>query len=434
LSKTSNTYRRQKWRLAIRLLGGGMGLALLWALWARFVLGKGYPESFILGSPAGRYGDFTSAVIAATLPNPYADPTSIFSPAAFVLFRIFSRSESISLIAIYFFSLTSLALLLTRLLHPIFRNPWQQVFLAFLYLALSYPILFCLDRGNIEIILAPLMGWALYFYGKHCDMAGCACLFPAICLKFYPALLLIVLLRRRKAGLAILCGAGAVGLTVACSFLFEAPALEIWNSYRQNLDFFRDFYVLNNSALEGSASLWNTYKIVLILLQNGGMIHPINFGLDGAFIKASYHIYSAIFGLIMLGCVLYAWMYERHQERGFLMLLLFLSIAVPNSADYRLIYASMALALLALLRRRRGGDWAALVLVALAVIPKKEILLTSIGKTETTYADVSIQSLLNPVLILTAMAILLYHSRRPFDWSQTARRLHDLLPSRWRWI
>jgi hypothetical protein len=111
------------------------------------------------------------------------------------------------------------------------------------------------------------------------------------------------------------------------------------------------------------------------------------------------------------------------------MLLLFLSIAVPNSADYRLIYASMALVLLALLPRPRRGDWTALVLIALAVIPKKEILLTSIGKTETTYADVSIQSLLNPILILAAMAVLLYQSRRPFDWSQTAQRLRDLLPS-----
>jgi hypothetical protein len=410
-----------------------MGLALLWALWTQFVLGKGYPESFILGSPAGRYGDFTSAIIAARLPNPYADPTSIFSPAAFVLFRIFSYSESISLIAIYFFSLTSLAFLLTRLLHPLFSNPWHQVFLAFLYLALSYPLLFCLDRGNIEIVLAPLMGWALYFYGKHRDVAGCACLFFAICLKFYPALLLILLLRRRKAGLAILCGAGAVGFTVACSFLFEAPAQEIWNSYRQNLDFFRDFYVLNNSALEGSASLWNTYKLVLILLQNGGVIHPINFGPDGAYIKASYHIYSALFGSIMLGCVFYVWICERQLERGFLILLLFLSIAVPNSADYRLIYASMALALLALLPRRRRGDWTALVLVALAVIPKKEMLLTSIGKTETTYADVPIQSLLNPILILAAMAILLYQSRRTFDWHEAGQRLGDLLPSRWRW-
>jgi hypothetical protein len=406
-----------------------MGLALLWALWAQFIWGKGYPESFILGSPAGRYGDFTSAIIAAALPNPYADPTSIFSPAAFLLFRIFSCSQSISLIVIYFFSLTSLALLLTRLLHPIFSNPWHRVFLAFLYLALSYPLLFCLDRGNIEIVLAPLVGWALYFYGKRRDLAGCACLFPAICLKFYPILLLIVLLRRRKGGLAILCGAGAIGFTAACSFLFEAPAEEIWNSYRQNLDFFRDFYVLSNSALEGSASLWNSYKIVLILLQNGGLIHPINFGPDGAFIQASYHFYSAIFGLITLGCLLYAWIYERHRERGFLMLLLFLSIAVPNSADYRLIYASMALVLLALLPRPRRGDWTALVLIALAVIPKKEILLTSIGKTETTYADVSIQSLLNPILILAAMAVLLYQSRRPFDWSQTAQRLRDLLPS-----
>jgi hypothetical protein len=94
----------------------------------------------------------------------------------------------------------------------------------------------------------------------------------------------------------------------------------------------------------------------------------------------------------------------------------------------------MALALLALLPQRRRGDWLALILIALAVVPKKEILLTFVGKTETQYADVPIQAVFNPIFIFTAMAILLYEARHPIDWRQTALRLRDLLPWRWKWI
>jgi hypothetical protein len=98
------------------------------------------------------------------------------------------------------------------------------------------------------------------------------------------------------------------------------------------------------------------------------------------------------------------------------------------------MYAEMALLLLVLLPRQRPGDWTALILIALAIIPMKEILLTFVGKTETGYADVPIQSFLNPIFILVAMGILFYQSRHLFVWERATRRLRDLRPSRWRWF
>ena len=393
---------------------------------------KDYPYTTTLGQPAGRYADFTDDTLVATLPNPYVDPTAFYSPAAFLLFRAFSFSDNLSLILVFFFSVTLLALLLTRLLQSIIPGAWARVALAFFYLALSYPLLFCLDRGNIEILMAPLIGWALFFYCRRRDLAGTACLFPAICIKFYPALLLILLLRRNKAGLAVTCSLAAIAVTLTGAGCFEVPSAQIWASYRQNLGYFRDYCVLDNSTIEGSASLWNAYKITLIALHDAGLIPSITFGFDGAFIRASNHLYSVAMATLALTCAGYAWLHERHQPRGILILLLLLSIAAPSGADYRLLYDSMALALLVILPQQRRGDWLALVLIALAVIPKKEIMLTFIGQTETRVADVSIQALLNPVFILAAMVILI-HQSRPFDRPYAARHLRSLLPARWRW-
>jgi hypothetical protein len=423
-------FRRRKWALAVRILGAGMAIALVWALWAGFILHQGYPSNTTLGDPTGRYSDFTDETLAAVLPNPYVDPISVYPPSAFLLFRAFSVSENFSLILIYFLSLTSPALLLTRLLQPVIPAAWERVSLAFFYLALSYPVLFCLDRGNIEIMMAPLIGWALYFYRRHRDLAGTACLLPAICLKLYPALLLILLLRRKKAGLALACGLAALIVNIACAGFFAVPALQLWSAYCHDLDFFRDYYILANSTIEGSASLWNTYKIVLIALHHFGLISGITFGFDGAFIQTSYLVYGTALMSLALACAAYSWLHEREQPRAILVLLLFLSIAAPNGADYRLIYASMALAMLTILPQRRRGDWLALILIALAVIPKKEILLTFVGETETRHTDVSLQGLLNPVFILLAMATLMIQSG-PLDRRQALRRFGDLLP--WRW-
>ncbi len=317
--------------------------------------------------------------------------------------------------------MAALALLLVQLLRPVVPGPWSRVSLAFFFLALAYPLLFCIDRGNFEILLVPSIGWAIYFFSRHRDVAGAACLLPAICVKAYPVLLLIFLLRARKLSLALLCGLCAILVTeISCLFLRVTPAI-LWNSYTQNLEFYRDNCVLTNSSLENSASPWNTYKIVLLALEKTGIIPIVNFAFDGPFIRASFAVYGKILALFAFLCAAYAWFYEPKIIRGAILLLLLLSISAPSGGDYRLNYATLALAFFMVLPDRRRGDWAALVLMALAVIPKKEILLTFAGKTETTFADVPVQALLNPPFILAAMAILLYESR-PFCRRSTRGR------------
>lgn len=428
----SPDFRWQKTKLVLWILVTGMTLALGWMAWESLVMDKGYPESYLTGLPAGRFGDFTDVTLVSTLPNPYIDPTSNYSPTAYILLRNLGHSDTLNLIRICFFSLLTLALLLVLMLQPIVKGAWARVSLAFLFLALSYPILFCIDRGNIEILMVAFIGGSIYFFSRHQDVAATALLIPAICLKFYPALFLVLLLRRRKMGLAVLAGAVSLFI-IGISFLdFQEPPAMLWHYYRQNIAFFRDLYIYNNPSLEGSASPWNAYKIVLIALERTNLLGPVDFGFSGTFIQNSYRIYAALFALATLVSVGYASFYERKWQRGILMLLLLVSISTPNGGDYRLMYASMALVMLMLFPDRRHGDLTALVLIALAVIPKKQVLLTFVGTTETGCADVPIQAFLNPLLIIAAMSVLLYQSLHPTDWHRVARRIYYLLFSRGR--
>ena len=424
-------FRKQKWALALWILGIGTGVALLWSAWESLVCGKGYPESYVLGPPQGRFSDFTDETFVSRLPNPYMDPTSFYPPTSYIFFRFLSFSDSASLVLMYDFCLVAMIALLARVFTPIARGTWMRYGLAFFFLSLCYPVIFCLDRGNIEILVAALLGGAIYFYSRHRYFQGTVCLLPAICLKIYPVLFLIFLLRRRRVGLALWCVMAAASVTLASCFAYQVNAESIWHSYQQNLDYYRHCDLLTNNFIEGSSSPWNMYKIVVIGLQTLGLMKPVEFNFDGTFITDSFLIFTLVFGAWTAFCVLYAWLYEQHSARSALLLLLLLSIAAPNGADYRLIYASMALVLIIFLPQRRRGDLTALVLVALAVIPKKEVMLTFVGVTETDFADVPIQALLNPILILVAMAVLLYHARHPINWSALKRNLH---PLRWRWI
>ena len=408
-----------------------MVAGIAWSAWAAWGLGDDYPKNTFLGPADYRFTDFTDETLAASLPNPYLDPISIYPPATFVFLRALPFPDSISLILLDFLSVAALALLLFRVLPAVVTDAWTRVALSFLFLLLSYPLLFCLDRGNIDIVAFPCVGWAIYFYRRHRDLEGTACLFPVICLKFYPAIFLFLLLRRGKAGLAVACGLGALATNAACLFFYSEPPASLWSAYQQNSKFFHDSFFLDTNGLENSASPWNAYRISLILLHKFGLIPRIDFAFDGLFIAASYQVYLALFALFSLLCLGYAVFHERNFTRCAIMLLLLVTLSLPSGPDYRMVYVSMAIVLLVLLRRR-AGDMTALVLLALAVIPKKEIFLGLAGR-ELRY-DVPIQSLLNPILILTAMAFLLYHARHPIDWQRAALRLRDLLPGRWRWL
>ena len=402
-----------------------MGLALLWSAWESLVEGKGYPESYVLGLPSGRFDDFTNLALVSTFPNPYVEPAAIYPAPAFVLFRLLSPNDTVSLVFMFFISIFALALLLVRVLALLSPGAWARASMAFGFMVLCYPLLFCIDRGNLDIVLFPLIAWAIYFYVRRRDLAGTACLLPAICLKIYPAIFLVLLLRRRKAGLAILGGIIAAAITLTCFCFFQESAAVLWNAYLQDLDYHYDWFILGNNSIGASPSPWNAYKIVLLELQKFNLIAPVIFRFDGTFIAASFRIYSVVFALFALLWTGYAVLYERRMMRGILMLLLLISIAEPSGGDYRQTYASMALILLVLLPDRRRGDYTVLVLLALAAIPKREILLTATG-----YPDLPIQALLNPVLILVAMGILLYQSRHAWDWHRARQRLGNLLP--WR--
>ena len=414
-------FRLQKWKLAVAILACGMLAAWLWSGWETLTANKGSPENFLLGASESRFNDFTDNVFSSTLGNPYDEPFMAYPPSTYVFLRILSHVEKPSLVFLDFLSLTALAVLLARVLPARITGAWIRMSWAFLFLALSYPLLFCLERGNIEIVLIPLMGWALYFFSQRRDVEATACLFPAICLKLFPALLLIFLLRRKKVGLAILCAVGSLAVIASSFCFFPASPGEVWNSYGQNLAFYRDFTDLNGSSVESSGSPWNAYLIALIAMLKWGLISNLNFGFDSALIVNSYHVYLIGFALLTLGCVIYVWLYESSFMRSAIILLLLISIAATNGGEYRLAYASMALVLLVLVPQRRNGDWIALVLIALAVIPKREIWLTFVTPSSPDQGYPPIQALLNPVLIPIAMFILLYHAFKPFASSWATR-------------
>ncbi len=409
-------------------MGLGMFIALAWAALQGWGLGKGYPHNTILYNPTDRFSDFSDMVAIVKRKNPYF--ASMYLPPGLVFYRAFSLLPShFGLVMFLLVGTAGLFVPLVAAFERLVLLPWKRGLVALAFLALSYPVLITLDRGNLELYVAALAAAALYFLGRARYGLACLCLFLGVGLKPYAGLLLLLLLRQRRAEWIVL-GCLAVLVTIFLSLgVLALPLDTSFEYYGRNLVVFKRLYILENHALEGSASLWNAYKLALLSATHFGLLPPVDFSYGNPFLVASSTVYSVFTMLLTAGVAFYVCLVEKEFLRCAVALLLCLSAASPMGADYRLLYANIALAAVILLTTRRRHDLTILVLLALAMVPKKEIILAYAGITESSFPDVSLQVLLNPLLITAALAFLVYDGVRLSDAQWMRLRWRRLLRS-----
>jgi hypothetical protein len=414
--------RKLTWTLAIMV--AGVLVALLWQGYCGWFLGLAYPYNTFLFVPDSRFSDTAEMMVSSVQPDPYADPQAVYGPFAWLVLRFFSfLPDQLVVIGFFFISVAFLFLLLVELLGPICRTEAGGVVAALALFAFSFPVLICFDRGNAEIVLALLVASAIFLMSRAHYGFAALCLVPAICIKMYPAFLLVLFVRQRKPGWAIVSMV-AVGVVTALSLHGLSLSLSsAWESYQRNTINFTRTTILGNLMLENSASPWNAFKVIVASAGKWGLMEPVDFSFNGPFICAAYSVYVGGLGLLAMLLAIYAGVVEKEFARAAMVILLFLSFSVPTGGDYRLLHAEIALVTLITLKSKRAHDWIVLVMLALVMVPKKEIILSYLGKTESGFADVSLNVVLNPVLLLGALFLLVWDGWAHFDRRWSGMRL-----------
>jgi len=90
----------------------------------------------------------------------------------------------------------------------------------------SWPLLFLLERGNIEILLVVLTVLGAVSFWHRRPLPAAVCWGLAASLKLYPLVLLVLFLHRRDLR-ALLFGLGTTALSLLLSFWFIGPTLAI---------------------------------------------------------------------------------------------------------------------------------------------------------------------------------------------------------------
>jgi hypothetical protein len=406
--------RLRKLRLALWIMGLGTLIALIWHGWQGWGLGRSYPYNTYLSIPQYRFSDFTDHLRASQQVCPYEGHViGLYFPATYVLLRIFAILPDRLALAVFLCgSLLGLLILQVRAFREMLPGTGARM-LAVLGLTFgSYAVTLCLDRGNIELSMALLVGGALMLCHRQRFGLAATLIGVTICLKLYTALLLVVFLRRHHLRHIVLPLVAFAVISYASLLTFYYPVAHSYALWQDNFRLYNQFYILFNFGLGGSSSPWNLCKIALLALDHWNWLHlHLDYNRDPRAFAAAIYIRSAYYKSVLMvgliGVVALVTFVEREFFRRLLLLLLLTPFASQSGADYRLLYFDIALVLLILLPGVRRHDFRVTALLALLLVPKKEFFLAFLGPTDTTFNDVSIGVLINPILALLAIALLM---------------------------
>lgn len=253
----------------------------------------------------------------------------------------------------------------------------------------SYPLLFVLDRGNIEGLIFIFLCLFVYFYKKNKVLLSIIPLALAICMKLYPAALLILVISDKKYKEAIWCFLITIGITLLSLFLMKGGIFFNLAEFIKDLNYFREMYIIGNEGADYGHSLFNVFRQINLYLP---VIENLN-----TFILFYLILTFVIFGLIT--------MYVIFIEKEFwkkITLLVFSMILLPQvSFDYTLIHIYIPLMFfIESAEKIFKSNFTISLLFAFLIIPKNYTI-------PAMPYDIHVNIYLNPIIMLLIMGIIL---------------------------
>ena len=202
-------------------------LAIAFHYVARAYFHAGYPWDTFLVNPTWHFNDFYLPYVEAQKFHPGSSGSMVYSPVLHLLMTAMTAvPASVAFAAVVAVFLGVLVSIVWRWITASDEAWSSRAQTTAILVLLSYPVLFVLDRGNLEMvvfILLALFFWLYYARGSRWAWIPLAL---AIAGKYYWVTLLVLLLSDRNVRQAVLAFAGAVAST-----LLAAAALAATSGY-----------------------------------------------------------------------------------------------------------------------------------------------------------------------------------------------------------
>lgn len=382
------THEDKIWSLCIVVL---VGVSLAVAF--HYVLGGyqnlGYPYSTFLFKPWDAGNDFHNIFRTVVAGDPYGSAVSVYFPFTYLPLYLLRPFPSIAAFALLVAAFTTV--LFRRVwncLHPLPRAP--RSLSTFILTVLTYPYLFCVDRGNLEMLVFLFLIGFLTFLRMDRGYAAALSLAAAAAMKGYPALFGLIFLARRQIKPFLIMIFGTIGLTVVAAWTFPGGILGSLHALHENLQTFGRTYIdgvagthFNPLGIQHNGS----YFAMARALELAGLLPEFAVS---AF-EAMYVVFAAAAGLGVAWWVIFK---DRALWRQTTLITVAVLVLPQISFDYKLILLMIPVPMFLSKESASRLDRTLVIVFGLLLIPKSYIWLA---------ADITVSVILTP-LLLTILA------------------------------
>lgn len=316
----------------------------------RFVSHEGYPYNTLFFIPDIAFSDFTiyaarfehfgTASFVAYPGHPFTYP----APLAVIYAFYFSwcPNPSYAFLATIIAATLIGAALMIRALRDAGLSVAVSSCLGATILLTSYPMMFLLDRGNVEIFAWIALAAGLVAVVQEKPWIAATLIGLAAAMKLVPGIFLLLLLYRKRYREFVFGIFIAVATTVTSLWVMGPTIPAAYVGIQQGLDRFRTMYVFHWRPWEFGFdhSLFSTVKEFKVLFS------PTVQAVSVESLRHSYKIYTAVVAIVL---ILILWRLTRLPYLNQLLVLACSALVFPPlSADYTLVHLYVPLVMLLL--------------------------------------------------------------------------------------
>jgi hypothetical protein len=360
--------------LLVLIIVVGFSIAVVYHYVMGYYLGKPWPVNTFLHNPGGRFFDFYLLVRQSAALDPFGQDIGGFSGSPFgqSVGYLFSLIQPALLRLPIFFG-SFFAVFVPMVKHHLYglksRLTSYQLLAIFVIVFLTYPVLFGLDRANLDLLVLPCFFLFAFTYERQKYRASTVFLALAIALKPYTAILTMVYIfdRRFKDGLLVIFNAAF--LTVLSLSLFKGGLFAETRNY---------FSALSGAAnlLSGGSQQYFTsdlYSLLTVVIKFVG--DTLNIGSAETTMYLPAHpeartIYTIIAVIVSIYFVIHLWKEPKPLWKAMAVLTILIILLPINSHDYRLIYLFVPMLMYLAANERRRNDLLIVILWGLLLVPK----------------------------------------------------------------
>lgn len=325
-----------------------------------------FPGTFWLPSflydPFWRFNDYFQPYLVARLYGPPDNTTTVYSPLMHLFMTVLTHAPDIAglVLILAVFGASLVALLWSGVTARVGPRRLRQAYVA-IFCFLSYPVLFLVDRANLEMVVFALLAafvWLYYWRGSRWAFLPLAL---AVAAKYYAVVLIVIFVAERRWRQLALCVAAVLAVEAAATV-----ALSAVSGFTVPQVIANTIHTLGAPTPEAgdTAGVWFSHNLVgafaLIDRLTGYGVQSI-VGFHFAFDILEVGILAVV--------VLRVCLYEMPAWKRLAALVICMTVLAPQSHDYTLVHLLLPLALIGRDGLRCPYRWPIAGLFAVLLVP-----------------------------------------------------------------